>query len=259
MPENSGALLGMTAIDQGSCRNILLRTLSPADFALLAPGLSRVTFDADDVVAVPGGLIEAIYFPEIGIITFSELIENGSRIGIGHTGFEGFSGWSLLLGCALAPHEARMTAVGGTAVRISCADLLAACRSSDSLRDLLLRFVRAFTVQLSSTIVSSLTQPIDTRLCRWTLMAHDRVEGDEIVVTHNEIAVMLGIRRSSVTDALHILEGERLIQASRGRVTIRDRDGLQRRAGSTYGFAEVEYSRLIAPFPGPQPIASQAS
>jgi CRP-like cAMP-binding protein len=239
----------MPEIDQGSCRNILLRALPPADFALLAPGLSRVIFEADDVVAVPGQPIEAVYFPEAGIITFSELSDQGSRIGIAHTGYEGFSGWSLLLGCNLAPHEARMTAVGGTAIRISAGDLLEACRASDSLRDLLLRFVRAFTAQLSSTVVSSLTQPVDTRLCRWTLMAHDRVDGDEIVVTHNEIAVMLGIRRSSVTDALHILEGERLIQGLRGRVTIRDRDGLRRRAGATYGFAEEEYSRLIAPFP----------
>jgi CRP-like cAMP-binding protein len=242
----------MPGIDQGSCRNILLRALPAADFTLLAPSLSRVTFESDEVVAVPGQPIDAVYFPEVGIITFSEHADQGSRIGIAHTGFEGFSGWSLLLGCDLAPHEARMTAVGGTAIRISAADLLAACRASDSLRDLLLRFVRAFTVQLSSTVVSSLTQPVDTRLCRWTLMAHDRVDGDEIVVTHNEIAVMLGIRRSSVTDALHILEGERLIQGLRGRVTVRDRDGLRRRAGATYGFAEEEYSRLIAPFPIPK-------
>jgi CRP-like cAMP-binding protein len=242
----------MTEVDQGSCKNILLQALPPADFALLAPSLSRASFDSDDVVAVPGQPIDAVYFLETGIITFSALSDGGSRIGVGHTGYEGFSGWSLLLGCNVAPHEARMSAVGGTAIRISAADLLAACKASDSLRDLLLRFVRAFAAQLSSTIVSSLTQPVDTRLCRWTLMAHDRVQGDEIVVTHSEIAVMLGIRRSSVTDALHILEGERLIQGLRGRVTVRDRDGLRRRAGATYGFAEEEYSRLIAPFPDPK-------
>jgi CRP-like cAMP-binding protein len=142
-----------------------------------------------------------------------------------------------------------MTATGGTAYRLAAGDFLAACGTSETLRDLLLRFVRAFTAQLSSTIVSSLTQAVDTRLCRWTLMAHDRVEGDEIVVTHSEIAVMLGIRRASVTDALHVLEGDRLIRANRGQIMILDRDELRRRAGTTYGFAEEEYSRLIAPFP----------
>jgi len=80
-------------------------------------------------------------------------------------------------------------------------------------------------------------------------MAHDRVEGDEIEVTHREIAVMLAVRRTSVTDALHILEGEGLIRCRRGRVLIRDRSGLRRRAGNSYGLAEAEYSRLIAPFP----------
>jgi CRP-like cAMP-binding protein len=239
----------MTAKKQSLCRNLLLKSMRASDFELLAPHLSLVTFKVDEVVAVPGKVMEALFFPETGIITFSKHSEDGTRVGVGHTGSEGFSGWSVLLGCTLAPHEARMTESGGTAYRITTADLLAACNASETLRDLLLRFVRAFTVQLSTTIVSSLTQSIDTRLCRWTLMAHDRVEGDDLLVTHTEIAVMLGIRRASVTDALHILEGERLIQSFRGQVTIRDREGLRHRAGATYGFAEEEYSRLIAPFP----------
>jgi DNA-binding transcriptional regulator YhcF (GntR family) len=80
-------------------------------------------------------------------------------------------------------------------------------------------------------------------------MAHDRIEGDEIRVTHEEIAVMLAVRRASVTDALHVLEGENLIRATRGRVLVRNRSGLRRIAGDAYGFFEAEYSRLIAPFP----------
>ena len=239
----------MTENNQSACRNILLRTMPPSDFELLASRLGRVSFSTDVVVAVPGQPMDTVYFPETGIITFSKHDEDGCRIGIGHTGYEGFSGWSVVLGCNLAPHEARVTASGGTAYGIATDDLLVASQASESLRDLLLRFVRAFTVQLSTTIVSNLSQSVDTRLCRWSLMAHDRVEGDDIVVTHTEIAVMLGIRRASVTDTLHVLEGERLIRSRRGRVTIRDREGLRRRAGSTYGHAEKEYSRLIAPFP----------
>jgi len=232
-----------------SCRNILLRSILREDFALLAPHFSRVTIEVDEVLAIPGQPIEAVFFPEAGIITLSELMENGSRIGVGHTGYEGLAGWSVLLGSDLATHEARMTAVGGTAFRIATGDILAAFRASETLHDLLLRFVRAFTVQLSWTVVSSLTQSVDTRLCRWILMAHDRVEGDEIEVTHQEIAVMLAVRRSSVTDALHVSEGEGLIRCQRGQVRILDRSGLRRHAGNTYGLAEAEYSRLIAPFP----------
>jgi DNA-binding transcriptional regulator YhcF (GntR family) len=80
-------------------------------------------------------------------------------------------------------------------------------------------------------------------------MAHDRIEEDEINVTHDEIAVMLAVRRASVTDALHILEGEGLIRSHRGRVLVRDRNGLLRHAGETYGYFEREYSSMIAPFP----------
>ena len=234
---------------QSSCRNILLRSLPSQDFALLAPALDRTTIKVDEVLAAPGQPIESVFFLETGIVTFCEFHERGSRIGVGHTGYEGFAGWPVLLGSDSSPHEARMTAVGGTAFRISAPDMLAACRASPALHDLLLRFVRVFTVQLSCTVVSSLTQSVENRLCRWTLMAHDRVEGDEIEVTHSEIAVMLAIRRSSVTDALHILEGEGLIRCHRGMVTVRDRAGLRQRAGDTYGTAEAEYSRLIAPFP----------
>jgi hypothetical protein len=91
-----------------------------------------------------------------------------------------FSGWSFLLGGSLAPHEARMTAAGGTTFRVSARDLVAAWNASETLRDLLLRFVLALTVQLTSTIVSSLRRAVDTRLCRWTLMAHDRVQDREL-------------------------------------------------------------------------------
>lgn len=219
------------------------------DFTLLAPHLDRVTVRVDEVLAVPGQPIKSVFFPEAGIVTLSEPLDDGSRIGVAHTGYEGLVNWPILLGSDLAAHETRMTAVGGTALRISTGDLLAACRVSKTLQDLLLRFVRAFTVQLSYTVVSSLTQSVETRLCRWTLMAHDRIEGDEIEVTHQEIAVMLAVRRASVTDALHMLESEGLIRAHRGRVRIQDRGGLRRRASSTYGLAEAEYSRLLAPFP----------
>lgn len=242
-----------TAFVSSSCRNILLRSMLPEDFALLARAFTRVDIDVDAVLAVPGQPIESIFFPETGIITFSELMDDGSRIGVGHTGYEGFAGWPVLLGSDLAAHEARMTAVGGAAHRISTGDFLTACHASPSLHNLLLRFVRALTVQLTRTIVSSLTQSVETRLSRWTLMAHDRVDGDEIEATHKEISVMLAVRRSSVTDALHILEGEGLLRAQRGRMVVLDRGGLRQRAGVTYGLAEAEYTRLIAPFPADRP------
>jgi CRP-like cAMP-binding protein len=223
--------------------------MRPEDFGLIAPKLCRVELKLGDQIVGAGQAIGAAYFPEVGIISFADVLEDGTRIGIGHLGYEGFAGWQLMLGCSRSQHEARVTADGGDAYRISAEDLSDACRVSETLRKLLLLFVQTFVVQLGRTIVSSLTQPVEIRLCRWTLMAHDRVEGDEIKVTHDEIAVMLAVRRASVTDALHILEGEGLIRSHRGRVLVRNRDGLQLHAGETYGYFESEYSRLIAPFP----------
>jgi CRP-like cAMP-binding protein len=223
--------------------------MRPEDFALIAPHLQKVELKLGQEIAAVGEAFETAHFPEVGIISFSDKLKDGTRVGIGHLGYEGFAGWPVMLGCSRTQHEARVTADAGEAYQIRAADLMDACRTSDRLRDLLLRFVQAFMVQLGRTIVSSLTQPVEVRLCRWTLMAHDRVEKDEIKVTHDEIAVMLAVRRASVTDALHILEGQGLIRSQRGRVLVRDRAGLKRNAGETYGYFEQEYSRLIAPFP----------
>lgn len=239
----------MSSIPARPPRNLLLRAMRSGDLALLAPDLRRVDLRVDDVLVVPGEPIRTICFPDSGIVTLANVQEDGSRLGLGHFGYEGMAGWAVLLGSDLSVHEERVTAVGGPALAIPADRLLAACRASESLNALLLRFVQAFVVQLGRTISSSLTQPVDARLCRWALMGHDRIEGDEIEVTHKEIAVMLGIRRASVTDALHILEGDRLIRCQRGRVIVTDREGLRRIAGGTYGAAEAEYSRLIAPFP----------
>lgn len=239
----------MTPITQASSRNLLLRTLQGDDFALLEPRLSRRELEVGQVLALPGEPIDTICFPEQGIVTFSDIREDGTRVGIGHTGYEGFAGWPALMGCSESPHEARVTADGGVALHISPEDLREVCRQSEAIRDLLLRFVQVFVVQLGRTVVSSLTQPVEVRLARWTLMAHDRVRGDEVKVTHEEIAVMLAVRRASVTDALHILEGQGLIRSGRGRVTIRDRAGLRQIAGDGYGYYEAQYRRHIAPFP----------
>jgi CRP-like cAMP-binding protein len=243
----------MPNISQDSCRNLLLRSLQADDFELLKPDLDRVALELDDVLNLAGDPIEAVYFPEAGILTFSDEPRPGFRVGIGSIGYDGMAGWPLLLGSKTSAHEVRVTANGGTGLRIGPDELLRACSRSEALRNLLLSFVQAFFVQLGQTVASSLTQSVETRLSRWALMAHDRVEGDEIKITHENVALMLAVRRATVTDAIHILEGERLIKARRGQVTILDRSGLLRRAGDTYGGYETEYSRLITKFPRRSP------
>ncbi len=245
----AGDLRQANAIEQDQCRNLLLRALDKEDFDRLAPHLIPVSPPGYDVLARPGEEIRKAYFIESGIVTFSELLSDGSRIGIAHVGYDGMAGWPVLLGSTNAPHEARITNAGGTTFCIDARELAQACEERIGLRNTLLRFVRALFVQLGRTITSSLTQPVETRLCRWTLMAHDRIDGDKILVTHEEIAVMLAVRRATITDLLHTLEGEGLIRSERGKVVVLDRPGLLQRAGDDYGYYEAEYSRLIARFP----------
>jgi hypothetical protein len=119
-------------------------------FALLAPGLRQAKLKLDEVLAAAGQPVSTICFPEAGIVTVSDVMNDGSRVGIGHFGFDGFAGWPALLGCDRSPHEARVTADGGTGFYIVPSELLSACRASETLRDLLLRFVQAFQVQLGA-------------------------------------------------------------------------------------------------------------
>ncbi len=227
--------------------NLLLRSMAKGDRALLDPHVRRVPLEPGQIVTAANAPIEHVYFPEHGIVSFSEVMADGERVGIAILGHEGMCGWPVLLGSRTSPHEVNV-ATGGNALQIPAEALLDACQRSDALRELLLRFVQAFTSQLGRTIVSNLVDPIERRLARWLLMNHDRLGGDVIELTHQQIGIMLGVRRASVTDALHVLEGDLLIRCRRGSIEIRDRAGLRVVAGEAYGFAEAQYSRLIGPF-----------
>ena len=240
--------------DRSRSNNILLSRLSASDAAFLEPFLERVPLCQDQIILEANAPITAIYFPESGIASFHEVLRDGSRVGIGIIGFEGMTGWSALLGMDRSPHEARIAIGGGSGLSIATEHLLQACSERPALGALLLRYVQCFVSQMARTITSNLRDPTEQRLARWLLMNHDRLHGDEIRLTHDQLGVMLGVRRASVTEALHILEGEGLIRSTRGVVEIRRRAELEAFAGEAYGAAEAEYAKIIAPFasvPGP--------
>lgn len=231
-----------------SSSNLLIRSLGADDQNLLEPYFTRIAIDEDDVLATAGQAIDTVCFLEGGVASYSRLSSSGARTGIAMVGYEGFAGWHVLLGCHLSSYDIAVAVGGQTALRIAVPDLLAACARSPALQGLLMRFVQSFFAQLSQTAISNVSDSVQHRLCRWLLMNHDRLPGDEIQLSHNEIGNMLGVRRASVTDALHILEGEGLITAKRRSICVRDRRRLRDCGGENYGFAEAEYSRLIAPF-----------
>jgi len=234
-----------------SFKNLLLGSLGNEDLEAIRPSLSRKPLRQGEVLLEVQAPIESLCFVEAGVVSFHEVLDDGARVGVGIIGFEGVTGWSVLLGCERSPHEATVAIGGGAALSIPADALLEACRARPLLNKLLLLYVQSFVTQLGRTISSNLNDRLERRLARWLLMNHDRLDGDEIALTHEQLGVMLGVRRATVTDTLHILEGEHLIRSMRGRIIIRDRPGLVDFAGDAYGAAEAAYSRLIAPFPKP--------
>lgn len=229
------------------CYNVLLGRLDGPGWAAIEPHLDRCPLRNGAVVLEAGGPIETVFFPESGIASVQEVLNDGRQIGVGIVGFEGMVGWSVLLNSPYASQQVAI-AIGGSGLYISAARLMQLCGKQTSLREVLLLYVQSFLTQMSNTIVASLNDPVSRRLARWLLMNHDRLSGDEIALTHDQLGIMLAIRRASVTDALHIIEGEHLIRSLRGRIEIRDRAGLIEFAGESYGAAEAEYARQIAPF-----------
>lgn len=233
----------MTQPDQSSFNNRLLAALSPDDFALMQPFFEPVRLELREHLFRAGETIAHVTFPESGLVSIVADIEEG-RFEVGIAGWEGLAGVPLLLGVGITPHSALIQAEG-EGHRISAEHMRTLLAQSASLRSILLRYVHTFLVQVSQTAYANAGYSVEVRLARWLLMTHDRAEGDELTMTHEFMAIMLGTRRPGVTLALQNLEGSQLIRAMRGRVVIRDRGGLEDLAGDAYGFAEKEYSNVL--------------
>jgi DNA-binding transcriptional regulator YhcF (GntR family) len=154
------------------------------------------------------------------------------------------TGLAAVLGAKRSPHEIYME-IEGDGRCITAEALCGFMEKSRSLTGSLLRYAHAFSVQVAFTSLANAQGKIEERLARWLLMAHDRLERDEIHLTHEFLSAMLGVRRAGVTAALHQLESSALISTARGRVTVLDRDGLKDSANGLYGVPEAEFERLF--------------
>ena len=246
----SGNGNGMTSTIQQGRGNRLLSVLSPEDYLLLEPRLSWCELERGQTLVLPDEPIGDAWFPISGLSSIIAISAENQGIEVGLIGREGLIGLPLLLDCDRTPHRVFMQ-VGGKGFRIASDDLETVMSASASLRKRLLRFVQVFNTQITYTALSNTVHTVEERLARWLLMSHDRQDGDEIPLTHEFLALMLGVRRPSVTIALHSLEGLGFIRSTRGLVTIRRRPELQEFAGAAYGTPEAEYERLIGPFRQP--------
>jgi CRP-like cAMP-binding protein len=233
-------------IDQTTVRNRLLANLPANDFALLAPHLQRMDLDRDYVLVAPNQPIQDVYFVESGMVSVVAQRADGRSIEVGVYGRDGVGPTSVMLSSDRTPHHHYMQ-IGGAGFRLKTRDFLRALDKSSTLRSIMLRFVHVFMTQTAQSALVNGSSVVEERLARWVLMCQDRLDSMEFPITHDFLSMMLGVRRSSVTDAIHMLEADMLIKATRGNIRILDRDRLLRAAGASYGVPEAEYVRLLGP------------
>lgn len=230
-----------------SPRNRLLQTLPPEELEDLMPRFERVQVQKGDILWSVGDLLDSVYFPEAGLSSNVAVTSEGRRIEVGCFGDEGMISTASVLNVDRAPHEL-LVQVGGPWLRIGVGPFRDALRSSPALHDLMLRYTHTVMMTVSQTAMSNGAHSVEERLARWILMAHDRLEGDELSLTHDFLSIMLATQRSTVTLAIQALEGYGAIQARRALIIVRDRDMLCDLAGNSYGPAEAEYERQIGSF-----------
>ena len=224
-------------------RNRLLAALSSADLNLLRPYLTPVALKLRQDLEKPNRPIKDVYFIETGIASVVA-VQNGKLVEVGLIGCEGMSGTSVVLGGHSSPHSTYLQ-VAGDGQHISADALCKVLEASRTLHIMLLKFVQVFMVQTAHTAIANAQAKIEQRLARWILMAHDRVSGNVLLLTHEFLSLMLAVRRAGVTEALQSLSKQRLIKTAIGEIVVLKRKGIERVAGALYGVPEAEYRRLI--------------
>lgn len=229
---NALAPHGKSMADQALQKNLILARLDPADFALLSAHLEPAELPLRKVLEKRGQAIKTVYFPESG---FASVVANGGTrpIEVGLIGREGMTGLPILLGGDHNTNEVFIQAAGKGQC-MPARDLRHAIAQSHTLHQALLRFVNAFLSQVTNTAVANGRSKIEERLARWLLMADDRIDEDELSITHEFLAMMLSVRRAGVTMAIHALENDGVITKRRGRIVICDRDNLKRMSNGIY-------------------------
>lgn len=234
----------MSPIQGVPFKNRLLAALEPRDLARLRPHLEAVPLPQGTVLLRPHQPIEHVHFLESGLSSDVAMTGEERPVECGLAGYDGLVGVPVLLGTDRGIHESLMQ-VGGHGHRIASAELARAMDESVSLRNLLLRFAHVFACQSAQSAACNARHSIERRLAKWLLLSHDRMTDDRVPLTHEYLALMLGVRRAGVTVALHELEGEKLVRAARGQITVIDRARLEARSCACYAIVRRETERVL--------------
>jgi CRP-like cAMP-binding protein len=224
--------------------NYLLSALHDDDLERIISKLSPVSFELGDVLYESGEKMDHAYFPTTAIISLLYIMENGGTAEIGVIGNDGVVGVSLFMGGETTTNRAIVQSAGH-ALKISEKDLKTEFKLAGRFQELLLRYTQALMTQISLTAVCNRLHPIEQQLCRWLLLSHDRLHTDKLVMTHDLISNMLGVRREGITLAAQKLADRKLITNKRGTMTVVDRQGLEAAACECYKVVNAEYNRLL--------------
>jgi CRP-like cAMP-binding protein len=225
-------------------QNHLLDALPAGDYDRLAPRLELVPLALGEVLYESGSRMRDVYFPTTAIISLLYVMEDGASAEIAIVGNEGMLGISLFMGGDTTPSRAVVQSAGH-AIRLK-AELLKDefGRFGPTMR-LLLRYTQALITQMAQTAVCNRHHSVDQQLCRWLLLSLDRLASNELSMTQELIANMLGVRREGVTEAAGKLQAAGLIRYSRGKITVLDRKGVEARACECYHVVKSEFDRLL--------------
>jgi CRP-like cAMP-binding protein len=225
--------------------NRLLALLPATDRARLDPELEAISMAAGDVVYESGSIQDYVYFLTTAIVSLAYVMEDGATAEIAVVGNEGVVGIALFMGGETTPSRAIVQSAGD-AFRLSARSLKREFTRAGPMQHLLLRYTQALLTQMAQTAVCNRHHSIDRQLCRWLLLRLDRLPSNEVAVTQEQIAGMLGVRREGVTEAAGELQRAGLIRYRRGRITVLDRPGLDARACECYRVVKTESDRLFA-------------
>ncbi len=224
--------------------NRLLAALPDAELERLSPKLELVSLTLGQVIYESGGQMSHVYFPTDSIISLLYLMENGATAEIGVTGFEGVVGIALFMGGNTTPNRAVVQSAG-SAYKMEAKVLQSEFTLGGAFQQLLLRYTQALITQISQTAVCNRLHSIEQQLCRWLLLSYDRLPSDKLVMTHNLIANMLGVRREEITVAARQLQQRGIISYVRGTITLLDRPALEANVCECYRVVKREYDRLL--------------
>src|SRR5271166_2197436 len=224
--------------------NYLLAALPEAEWQRWVPALESVDMPLGQVLYESGTTLSHVYFPITSIVSLLYVMENGASAEIAVVGNEGIVGVSIFMGGESTPSRAVVQSAG-LGCRLKAALMKTEFDKAGAVLHLLLRYTQALITQMAQTAVCNRHHSLDQQLCRWLLLSLDRLRDNELIMTQELIANMLGVRREGVTEGALKLQKADLIRYSRGRISVLDRAALEKRTCECYAVVKKEYDRLL--------------